>query len=68
MPAVMDTVEVRDVVGSEGWDLFHSVCMNYLSMSGSEFLTRWNRGLITHSDAEKNSRISRVISTLPFVA
>jgi hypothetical protein len=68
MPAIMDTVEVRDILGSEGSDLFHAVCMNYLSMSGSEFLTRWNRGLITHADAEKDSCISRVISSLPFAA
>jgi hypothetical protein len=62
----MDTVEVRDITGSEGADLFDSVCMNYLSMSGTEFLAQWKSGLITHADAEKDSRISRVISALPF--
>ncbi len=68
MPATMDAIEVRDVVGSEGVDLFDSVCMNYLSMSGADFLAQWKQGKSHLLTREKDSRISRVISTLPFAA
>lgn len=54
--------------GSEGRELFDSVCRHYLSISGDEFLSRWNRGSITYQDAEIDSRVSQVVSVLPFAA
>jgi hypothetical protein len=68
MPITADEVEVHEVEGSEGKDIFDSVCRYYLDMSGPEFLAKWDQGLITYADAENDSRISRVVSTLPFAA
>ena len=36
-----NTLEMRDVEGLEGRELFDSVCQYYLEMSGDEFLRLW---------------------------
>jgi hypothetical protein len=68
MSTTIDEIEVHQVEGTEGRELFDSVCRHYLDMSGEEFLARWHAGTITYQDAENDSRISRVVSTLPFAA
>lgn len=68
MPTTLDLVEVHVVEGTEGRELFDSVCQYYLDISGDEFLARWQSGSITNEDAENDSRISRVVSVLPFAA
>jgi hypothetical protein len=68
MSTTLDLVEVHEVEGTEGRELFDSVCRYYLDISGDEFLARWQSGSITYQDAENDSRISRVVSVLPFAA
>ena len=63
-----NTLEMRDVEGLEGRELFDSVCQYYLEMSGDEFLRLWASGAITQKDAEDDFRVSRVVSILPFAA
>lgn len=68
--AVVDEpVEIAlDITNAESSALFDSVCQYYLSMSGQEFIDKWNRGAITFEDGEDNLGVSRVIAVLPFAA
>jgi hypothetical protein len=66
MSDVICTVGVVEVDASNGAELFDRIAMKNMSMSGSEFLKRWDAGEYEGMDWDSVPGLAEVAIALPF--
>ncbi len=66
MSNVVSTADVVEVDASAGAELFNRIAMKYMSMSGAEFLKRWDDGQYARVDWDSVPGLAEVAIALPF--
>lgn len=64
---IYNGIEVHDATEEECVEVFNSVCLHYMGITGEAFLKKWDEGTITAEDGCADHRIHRCLSVLPFV-